>query len=67
MNTLDFTTYAAGAEFEGLPTGICTVCGMVGLPGRRRKEQTMIHKGVLVKGALNITAFCNLTRERPNE
>lgn len=61
MEALDFTSYPAGIEYEGRVLETCPICGKVGLPGRRRQDATSIHKAVLVRGALNITAFCTLT------
>lgn len=58
MDTLDFTAYPPGTQYEGQALATCPICGKVGLPGRRRREETLIHKGVLMRGALAVTAFC---------
>lgn len=60
--TLDFSQYPAGTEYDGQTLLPCPICGQVGLPGRRRNQSTMIHKALLVRGCLNITAFCAITK-----
>ncbi len=63
--TLDFSQYPAGTEYDGQTTAPCPVCGKLGLPGRRRNQTTMIHKAVLIRGALTITAFCSMRAPGP--
>jgi hypothetical protein len=63
---VDFSRLPAGTEYDGQALAPCPICGKMGLPGRRRNERTMIHKAVLVRGGLNITAFCAVRAPRVN-
>lgn len=65
MEALDFTAWPVGAEYEGTALKACPICGKTCLPSRNRRGPTMIHNAYLVRGALNITAFCTLKSPFP--